>query len=284
MVLVTPLTVLRMEAAWRGDVARIKALTLQPWGSEQDQPPLMAAIKDHKNNAPFSLAFLRGHIEAAKAILKVIQTQWSPKEKDEVRYKIEGDGDDDDEEEYSDEDNYSDDDSENHVRVVSEKVDKKYTIENIGQVSLQVKSHTKPAEALCLDYRSFLLESGEFSLGSRSDSLFAHVIKQDDMNGLKILLELGREFSEVPKPQEEDDNSAFTFKDNDFILAVQSGNTQALRQIIKQTGAGIPLDSLVKKSGVQIKQKPRYYQGLTVYGKKRYETLSTHSRSMLTLV
>lgn len=48
------------------------------------------------------------------------------------------------------------------------------------------------------------------------------------------------------------------------------GKTQMLALIIKRTGAGIPLDHLVKKSGVELKQKPRYYQGLTVYGKKRY--------------
>jgi hypothetical protein len=32
---------------------------------------------------------------------------------------------------------------------------------------------------------------------------------------------------------------------------------------------GIPLNELVQKSGVEIKTKPRYYQGLSVGGKKR---------------
>lgn len=35
------------------------------------------------------------------------------------------------------------------------------------------------------------------------------------------------------------------------------------------TGVGIPLNALVQKSGVEIKSKPRYYQGLSVGGKKR---------------
>jgi hypothetical protein len=51
--------------------------------------------------------------------------------------------------------------------------------------------------------------------------------------------------------------------------------------IIKRTGAGIPLDHLVKKSGVEIKKKPRYYQGLTVYGKKRKDWANA-GRNMVT--
>jgi hypothetical protein len=32
---------------------------------------------------------------------------------------------------------------------------------------------------------------------------------------------------------------------------------------------GIPLNKLIEKSGVEVKTKPRYYQGLSVGGKKR---------------
>lgn len=38
---------------------------------------------------------------------------------------------------------------------------------------------------------------------------------------------------------------------------------------MKATGVGIPLNALVQKSGVEIKTKPGYYQGLSVGGKKR---------------
>ncbi|XWW92272.1 hypothetical protein V2A60_000195 [Cordyceps javanica] len=262
-----------MEAAWQGDISKIKSLTLQPWGVDQDQPPLMADIRDNHNHTPFSFAFLRGHYDTARAVLEIIQAQWTPQEKDEVRYKIEGDEDGDEDDEYSDDgEGYSDDDddvSENHVRIVTEKVDKKYTIDNIGEVSMQIKSHTKPAERLMAGCRVFTFENGKFKDGEVHGTLFAHVIKNDDMTGLKELLDMAQHFSEAPKPGDEERKSTFTFKDEDFILAVRSGNTQALRQIIKKTGAGVPLDSLVKKSGVEIKQKPRYYQGLTVYGKKR---------------
>lgn len=264
-----------MEAAWQGDISKIKALTLQPWGADQDQPPLMADIRDNHNHTPFSFAFLRGHYDAAKVVLEMIGAQWTPRETDQVRYKMEGD--EEEEDEYSDEDEgcNSDEDSDTHVRIVSEKVDKTFTIDNIGEVSLQVKSHTRPTERLMAGARVWTLKDGVFTDGEVYGTLFAHCIKQDDMAGLKALLSMAQHFSEAPKPGDEERRSTFNFKDEDFILVVKSGNTQAIRQIIKTTCAGVPLDSLVKKSGVEAKQKPRYYQGLTVYGKKRYVNIHT---------
>jgi hypothetical protein len=38
---------------------------------------------------------------------------------------------------------------------------------------------------------------------------------------------------------------------------------------IRLTGVGIPLNELIEKSGLELKPKPRYYQGLTVGGRKR---------------
>lgn len=97
-----------MEAAWQGDISKIKALTLQPWGPDQDQPPLMADIRDNHNHTPLSFAFLRGHYGTAKAVLEIIHAQWTPREEDEVRYKMEGDNDGEDDDEYSDnEEDYS---------------------------------------------------------------------------------------------------------------------------------------------------------------------------------
>lgn len=269
-----------MEAAWQGDISKIKSLTLQPWGPDHEQPPLMADIRDNHNHTPLSFAFLRGHYSTAKAVLEIIQAQWTPREEDEVRYKMEGDNDGEDDEYSDDDENYSSDgNSDKHVRIVSEKVDKKYTIDNIGEVSMQVKSHTKPAERLMAGHRVWTLQNGVFEDGEVYGTLFAHVIKHDDMVGLKELLDMAQQFSEAPKAGDEERKSTFTFNDSDFILAVKLGNTQALRQIIKKTGAGVPLDSLVKKSGVEVKQKPRYYQGLTVYGKKRYDGINATPKS-----
>jgi hypothetical protein len=260
-----------MEAAWVGDINKIKSLTLQAWGEDQDQAPLIASINDKDNNSPFSLAFLRGHIEVAKAILEIVDAQWSPEEKDEVRYKMQGD---DDEDNYSESCNSDDEyeDSEAEVRVIAEKVDKKFTIENVGQVSMQVKCHTKPMAVLRSTPRTFVVEK-DGSIRKLEDvkDLLAHTIDVDDMNGLKELIDLAQHYAHSEKPDSDDEHArSFTFPANEFVRAVEHGKIQAVRYIIKRAGAGMPLDHLVKKSGVKMDKKPRYYQGLTVYGKKRY--------------
>lgn len=38
--------------------------------------------------------------------------------------------------------------------------------------------------------------------------------------------------------------------------------------MIKLTGAELPLDALIKQSGLQEEKKPKYYQGLSIGGKK----------------
>ena len=183
---------------------------------------------------------------------------------------MEGDRHDDDDSTAEDSD-MDDDDDDDEPRIVAQAVDKKFTIENIGQVSMHVKSRTRPLELLLWPTPTFKDEKGKVpKLESTSRNLFRHVMAIDDLSGLKTLLDLGVLYSS--QKLEGDDEEAtgfFEFPDGDFQWAVENGKTQALAEIIRRTGAGIPLDHLVKKSGVELKQKPRYYQGLTVYGKKR---------------
>lgn len=254
-----------MEAAWKGDIEVIKSLTLQAWGPDLDQPPLKMAITDRQNNTPFGLAFFRGHYNVAEAILEIVKAQWSPKENDKVRYRMTTEAD-EDEDEYSDED--SGDDSEavsEEPRIVTEKVDKKFTIDDIGHVSMKVNSSIKP---LTLIYQHSGVGEG---------TLFHYCLKNDNLEGLKLLIELGQrwashKFGDSSEDEEESTNS-FTFPEGDLQWAIRNGRTDMLSLVIKRTGAGIPLDHLVKKSGVELQKKPRFYQGLTVYGKKRFVSL-----------
>jgi hypothetical protein len=273
-----------MEAAWRGDLDQIKAFTLQSWDDDMTEPPLKIAMTDMHSNSPFSLAFLRGHHEVAKAILGIAKAQYSPDEKDASRYKMQTeDGDDEDydsEEDYESDEDDSDSDSGGHneVRIVTETMNKKFTIENIGQVSMQVKSKTRPIELLIWDAPSFKLVNGKATDYNLSkEKLFYYVIDRNDSTGLSVLLEMAAHCSGQKLKGDTDEESAgyFTFPERDFRFAIQKGRVQLLAEIIRQTGAGIPLDHLVKKSGIELKVKPRSYQGLTVYGKKRYAPNST---------
>ncbi|UNI14911.1 hypothetical protein JDV02_001490 [Purpureocillium takamizusanense] len=268
-----------MEAAWSGDLDRIKSMTLEAWGPEKDRAPLKMSISDKSQNSPFSVAFLKGHKDVAHAILEIVKAQWSAPEKENLRYKMEQE-DDDDEDENDSEDSANDDDDQ--PRIVSENLDKTFTIEDIGKVSMQVKSHDKPLDILCRSFQTFTINDKAVTEMHSRRSLFVHVLDKDDTAGLKALLDMAQHFSGQKLPCDEEEGSEnFTFPESDFRWAVENGKTGLLGLIIKRTGAGIPLDHLVKKSGVEIKKKPRYYQGLTVYGKKRKDW-ATAGRSMVT--
>ncbi|KAK2600284.1 hypothetical protein QQS21_005003 [Conoideocrella luteorostrata] len=258
-----------MEAAWMGNLDRIKELTLQAWGADKEQAPLKMAITDDLGNSPFSIAFLHGRFDIARAILEIVKAQWSAPEKDEIRYRIKQERQGENSEEYSDEEEGGE--SDNEPQIESQIVDKDFTIDDIGQVSMQVKSHVKPVQHICDTVSAFTIKGGKASRSKwLSGTLFQHVLENDDAAGLKALLDMGQYFSEEKQDaDEEGDSSRFTFPKEDFRWAVENGKTELLSLIIKRTGAGIPLDHLVKKSGVEVKPKPRYYQGLTVYGKKR---------------
>lgn len=266
-----------MEAAWAGDIEKVKELSLQAWGAEKDQPPLKIAVSDNMGNTPFSVAFLRGHHDLARALLEIVKAQWSPPKKDKVRFRMEAGNED---EEYESDSDGSDNSSENEPRIVSEKVQDKFTIDDIGHVSMEVESHTKPLQIICESVPSWLIEKEKVVYRYQKRSLFVHTFDTNDTTGLKLLLDLAQHYSgqkfEGDDADQEDEGStcSFTFPQSDFKWAVEHGKTQLLALVIKRTGAGIPLDHLVKKSGVELKRKPRYYQGLTVYGRKRYEVTS----------
>ncbi|KPM38970.1 hypothetical protein AK830_g7594 [Neonectria ditissima] len=270
-----------MEAAWTGDIEKIKSLSLQAWGPEQDQPPLKLAVSDEIGNTPFSVAFSRRNFEAARAVLEIVKAQWSPPDKEKVRFKMETR--DEDDEEYSDEDSDDAGTEDSEPRIVSERVGQQFTMDNIGQVSMQVKSHTKPLDVITAAVPRFKYDNGKIISKGSKRTLFIHVMDTDDTLGLKALLDMAQYYSSQKFEGDDDEESSsqnFTFSQDEFRWAVENGKAQQLALIIKRTGAGIPLDHLVKKSGVEVKRKPRFYQGLTVYGKKRNDW-ATAGRNMV---
>ena len=64
-------------------------------------------------------------------------------------------------------------------------------------------------------------------------------------------------------------NSSFSsYLTSDFQFALRHGFINELSEMIKIEGAELPLDAFVKQSGIQDEQKPKYYQGLSIGGKK----------------
>ncbi|RYP56917.1 hypothetical protein DL769_009824 [Monosporascus sp. CRB-8-3] len=253
------------EAAWAGDLEKIKSLTLAPF--DGDEPPLKIAVLDPKGNNPFSLALLKGHFSTAKAILEIAQAQWAPKEEEKARYRMTRNEDADSYESESE----SDDEPEIYKEIVKDQL----TIDNIGHASTQVKSDVLAATLINWVVPTFvMLPDGTVKRNKGSQNLLTFAMTENDTERFKFLVEVEIHYASKTPETEEGTSRFFTFSGEQFCGAVKLGRTDMLADMIKRTGAGMPLEDLVKKSGVEIKVKPRYYQGLTVYGKKRADWAS----------
>ncbi|KAI1209484.1 ankyrin repeat protein [Annulohypoxylon truncatum] len=254
------------EAAWIGDLEVIKSLTLASWDADGQESPLKVAVSDIKGNNPFSLAFLRGHYEVSKAILEIAQAQWAPKSGQTTRFTMKKD--DYDDGEYCSGGDEPDDGDE--IGVYKKVINDQLTIDNIGQVSTQVKSQVLASALLDWMVPTFVVRDGSLE-ARQKESLLQFVISENDIKGFDFLINLHIHFArEEPIEDGEDESSRFyTLPQLYFDHALKLGRTEMLASVIRQVGAGIPIEDLVKKSGTKLNLKPRYYQGLSVYGKKR---------------
>ena len=208
---------------------------------------------------------MRGHLDVAKAILEIAKAQFEPDtEAKRERYSIAPLGYDYDDSIHSDEASVEGDDD---IRVFREIVDEEFTIENIGEISLQVKSKVTPLQFLKWTSPD-LQDSAADERESTNMSLFAYAILTDNLKLLKFLIDLGEEHT-----RSGDDKTVtsriFSFPMDDFYLAILHGRIQHIAEIMNRTGAGIPLDDLINSRGIQTKENAKYYQGLSVHGRKR---------------
>lgn len=195
--------------------------------------------------------------------MEIAQAQYVPKDAPNARYRMHRSDDSDD----------SDSDDDEQPRIYEEIVDENFTIEDIGKISMQVKSQFKPLDIMDWPTAMVNVKDGiltDMSYNEQHRLLF-FVVERNDRQGLNFLLDLTEHFSNQNLDPEQDEATTFVpFPDWQFLAAVELGRTELLGDIIRRTGAGLPLEDLVKGTGVALVEKPRYYQGLTVYGKKRY--------------
>ncbi|KAL4885830.1 ankyrin repeat-containing domain protein [Aspergillus karnatakaensis] len=248
------------EAAWKGDTDTIKSLTLSRWGPNDERKPIEVGVTDTRGYNAFVLACLRGHLETAKAILAISFAQYKPDENQRnTRYRIAQDLPDSDDE-------YSEEESD-EIELETHVIDAQFTIENIGEAKQQVESTINPLTVIqggC-DINLFFVpaERAEQNI----NDLLSYAIWKDDVELLKLLLGLGQELKS--KNDDETQSSLYNTGNWHFVLALRLGRLRCLEELIKRTGAGLPLDKLAETSGVEVKEKPKYYQGLSVHGKKR---------------
>lgn len=284
------------QAAWEGDTHKVKSLTLCQWEGNQ---PLQVAVKDLRGFSPFSIAVLRGHLDLARVILEIAAVQYRPDEKKDLyRYSIKH---------YDEDDEYSSDEDDNEsIKIVPELVDENYTVDDIGALAETIKSTVSPMELLnweCEVWRAFDGSKGELEaknalspIPSSEDpkiyvwndtktswayfheffksessrnlwSLMRYAIAKNDMPMLQLLTELSNNLAK--RKADVDSPETFSCSQSDYDFAVCLGRTDMIGHLMKSTGVDIPLQQLVDTSGVVVHEKPKYYQGLSVYGKKR---------------
>ena len=106
----------------------------------------------------------------------------------------------------------------------------------------------------------------------KPSNLIQLAIYNDDSELLTYLLDLGEDYFKSEALQDEETaKRLFAISHRDFEYALEADHAHLLADIIKRTGAGIPLNQLVQKFGVEIKGKPKFYQGLSVHGRKRQD-------------
>lgn len=197
----------------------------------------------------------------AKAILEIAQAQYVAEEKASTRYRMHTSGD------VSDSDD--DDTDDGQPKIYGEIVDELFTIENIGQVSMQVKSRVSPLTMLGWKTPTIVMKDGKFEEFTEANHcLLEHAIVTNDRKCLKYYYDIAVHLAAQDK-QADEGNQFVIFPQWAFLLAVERSHIELLTDMIRSTGAGLPLEQLVKKTGVELREIPRSYQGLTVYGKKR---------------
>ncbi|KAL2862382.1 ankyrin repeat protein [Aspergillus lucknowensis] len=250
------------EAAWSGDIETIKSLTLGACAPNKERRPLEIGVTDHRDFSAFSLAILRGHLDAASAIIAIAMAQYMPVDRGQTtRYRMQDDAD-------SDNDSYDSDANSENFHIKSHVVDAEYTTENVGEAPKDVESKISPLSVLHVPSTIHLfVDQSKLSEGERIGDLIQYAIWKDDVELLNHLIDLGQEL--VAMKKYEFHSPAYTVSHDQFLKAIRLGRLRCLEVLIKRTGAGLPLDKLAEKSGVEIKEKPKYYQGLSVHGKKR---------------
>ncbi|KAL8827871.1 MAG: hypothetical protein Q9170_006840 [Blastenia crenularia] len=279
------------EAAWEGNDDKVKELTLASWGPKGDKKPLHVTTQDEKGFTPFAIAMCRRHFDTARLILGIADAQFKEPDHSNTkrRYEIAGGSDDDSEAGIS-----ADDDSDD-LRLSSQVVDETYTYDNIATLQDSVGSNVlemlKKTGPVWWFFEKSEKEARELigaaqidlgsSLGEGSDptrvfesmissnfhhaSVGRYAMVSRDIGLFRFWLQCCQD---ALKMKQKDDNTTTVSDSQDFWFALERGFVEEVAEMIKITGAELPLDALIKKTGIEDTKKPKYYQGLSIGGQK----------------
>lgn len=256
------------NSVWQGEIKIIKELTMLPWTNAKGEqcPPLRIHVFDNNHASPLSIAMLNGRVDVAKLIMRIAEAQYAPPEPQSARqYRIEDDSASDND------DNDNGNDSEDaEIRITSEVIDDQPTIEDIGMVSLFVKTGVKPETMI---YWSNLgVHPYHASAPPMYDpgNLIEDALRRDENPRiLPFLLDL----SEETTTKIEGSLAADRFVAKGHIKmkrALMFAKPYMLAELIKRTAVGVSIDKLaLDHKAKDTMEKSKYYQGLNVHGRKR---------------
>lgn len=110
-----------------------------------------------------------------------------------------------------------------------------------------------------------------------SGTLLKYATILGDTNLTVYLLNLGAHFTRLEAT--EDIPNIPWISSADFLFALKLGRIQIAAEMIRRSGSGIPFTTMAQASGVELPDRPKYYQGLTVHGKKRADWSNKTFRS-----
>ncbi|KAF9895110.1 Ankyrin repeat domain-containing protein 60 [Aspergillus nanangensis] len=255
------------DAAWRGDLRSIKDLTLATWGESGLESPLRMAVEDSDELSPFAIAIFHGNFGLAKAILDIVQAQYKRKESTSYeRFEMEDE---------DDEDSQDEEDRDDRIRIYSKIVDDKFTIEDISTGALSVESDISPLKVLQSTCPAHLFLDVSKRADRKPRDLFEYAVLAEDVDLLNFLLDVGQELN--PTYGSDGKSGIYRVSNQTFNLAIENNRLRALEILIKRSGAELPFEAILQKSGLDKDEKPEYYQGLSVYGKKRKDWATANS-------
>ncbi|KAF2674811.1 ankyrin [Microthyrium microscopicum] len=274
-----------MEAAWEGNLCKVKEMTTIPRGEKGDQPPLTITATDNEGLGAFHYAFLRKHVDVAFAMLDIAQAQYVPRDS-KRSFVIAPENDGEDSECDSDGSDQSSDGLNLYERLPAS-MRNQFTIEDITQISTLVKSETSPIAFL---RRHIWVEAFKQVMGMEDDSqksaitLDEYAILKDDMDLFNKLREVEAKFDKIQAEMLPDKSADYKyhFSSTLFDYALRLGRLRFVADSMKRFGAGIPLKHLIKTSGIEVQEKPKYYQGLSIRGKKNQEWAKGYRQNWMT--
>lgn len=307
------------EAAWTNNVETLKDLTVRPWidSSGDEHPPLQVAVEDTHGISPLIIAFILDYSPLVSVILEIARRQYTPpgvakQERFRMNEREDEDGDESDDELRIESETVDEDFTIENIGQMSTQVESSTSpLMMLNRTNLPIFMFLPDSESRLTDpsdgTASFASRDIHTLVGKHSDVGSLRFPYRDQMrlppgleyptnllqwaaytgNNIDLLLilmlrqeYLDKEVEDHPRLRE-GQPGYLTITESDLSYFIQANRPELLEELIPRTGAGLPLQELVKKSGVEMKEEPKSYQGLSVHGRKRKDWADAGRETMV---